>query len=70
MPMETITTLISEFLAETGHTQKALADMSGVPASTICNLLHNKRKDVTARSYFKLQNAMRLLRNTEATPHA
>lgn len=56
--MKTITEELHIFFESTGYPQSALAKASGVPASTICNLLKGKRKNVLGRSQDLLRRAM------------
>ena len=62
--MNTISTEIREFLDQTGFTQRRLSVESGVPASTICNLLKGKRKHLLGPNQDNIRAAMfRLVRN-------
>lgn len=59
--MKTIATEIREFLGATGITQHRLSVESGVPASTICNLLKGKRKHLLGPNQDNIREAMRRL---------
>ena len=62
--MKTIATEIREFLDQTGLPQSRLSAESGVPASTICNLLKGKRKHLLGPNQDNIRAAMfRLVRN-------
>jgi len=65
--MKTIADEINEFIQATGIKQRQLAIASGVPASTICNLLSGKRKNVLGHSQDALRRAMKGL-STVPTP--
>ena len=56
--MKTIATEIREFLAQTGVTQSRLSRESGVPASTICNLLKGKRHNLLGPNQDNIRDAM------------
>lgn len=56
--MKTIATEIREFLAQTGITQRRLSIESGVPASTICNLLKGKRHNLLGPNQDNIRDAM------------
>lgn len=56
--MRTIADEIRDFLASTGHRQAALSVASGVPPSTLSNLLKGRRKGVHGTTQDALRNAM------------
>lgn len=56
--MKTIATEIRNFLELTGFTQRRLSLESGVPASTICNLLKGKRQNLLGPNQDNIRAAM------------
>ena len=64
--MKTITTEIREFLDQTGLPQSRLSAESGVPASTICNLLKGKRQHLLGPNQDNIRAAMSRLSLTVA----
>ena len=56
--MANITSEILDFLNKTGCSQRRLALESGVPASTICNLIKRKRFNLYGSSQDRLRVAM------------
>ena len=56
--MKTIVEELRIFFDSTDYRQAALAKASGVPASTICNLLKGNRKNVLGHSQDSLRRAM------------
>ena len=56
--MTNITSEILDFLSKTGCSQRRLAMESGVPASTICNLIKRKRFNIYGSSQDRLRLAM------------
>ena len=56
--MKNIADEIRHCLEVTGATQRALSLASGVPASTICNLLQGKRRNLFGDNQDKLRAAM------------
>lgn len=61
--MKTIADEVREFTEATGVKQKELALASGVPASTICNLVKGRRKNVFGFTQDALRKAMMELAN-------
>jgi transcriptional regulator with XRE-family HTH domain len=59
--MKTIAEEIRFFLKASGVRQAALAEASGVPASTICNILKGKRKNLIGPNQDAIRNAIRML---------
>lgn len=59
--MKTIADEIHSFLEATGISQATLSATSGVPASTICNLLKGKRKNLLGPNQDAIRNAIREL---------
>jgi antitoxin component HigA of HigAB toxin-antitoxin module len=57
--MKTIAEEIRSFMEATGASQAALSAISGVPASTICNLLKGKRKHLLGPNQDAIRAAMR-----------
>ena len=62
--MKTISDEIKIFLEATGCTQASLSAASGVPASTICNLLKGKRKNLLGPNQDAIRRAMQMLTAT------
>ena len=60
--MKTIADEIQIFLEATGVSQATLSATSGVPASTICNLLKGKRKNLLGPNQDAIRSAMQELR--------
>lgn len=56
--MTDITSEIMDFLDKTGCSQRRLALESGVPASSICNLIKRKRFNLYGSSQDRLRLAM------------
>ena len=59
--MKTISDEIKTFLEATGCTQASLSAASGVPASTICNILKGKRKNLMGPNQDAVRRAMQVL---------
>ena len=59
--MKTISDEIKSFLEATGCTQASLSAASGIPPSTICNLLKGKRKNLLGPNQDAVRLAMRKL---------
>ncbi len=59
--MKTIADEIKSFLEATGASQATLSAASGVPASTICNLLKGKRKNLIGPNQDAIRKAIREL---------
>ena len=59
--MNTIATEIRSFIETTGITQAKLSVESGIPASTICNLLKGKRKNLIGPNQDSIRAAMKRL---------
>lgn len=68
--MKTIAVEIREFLDQTGLTQRRLSVESGIPASTICNLLKGKRRNLLGPNQDNIRAAMSrlLLITAPSTP--
>ena len=64
--MKTIATEIREFLDQTGLPQSRLSAESGVPASTLCNLLKGKRQHLLGPNQDNIRAAMSRLSLTAA----
>ena len=60
--MKTIVDELKEFFDRTGRKQADLAAASGVPASTICNLLKGKRKHLLGPNQDAVRKAMQELK--------
>lgn len=65
--MKTISEEIRLFLEVTGISQAGLSAASGVPASTICNLLKGKRKNLLGPNQDAIRAAMRALRANQSS---
>lgn len=59
--MKTIADEIHSFLESTGVSQATLSATSGVPASTICNLLKGKRKNLLGPNQDAIRRAILVL---------
>ena len=68
--MKTIADEIREFLEVTGTTQTVLSAASGVPCSTLSNLVRGRRKGVHGITQDALRAAMRRLTTTPASTPA
>ncbi len=68
--MKTIAEEIRTFLEATGVSQASLSARSGVPASTICNLLKGKRKHLLGPNQDAIRSAMSALRQANHPPEA
>jgi len=66
--MKTIADEIKTFLEATGISQAMLSATSGVPASTICNLLKGKRKNLLGPNQDAIRSAMSSLRQVKEQP--
>lgn len=53
---------VRDFLIETGLRAVVLSKASGIPQSTISNLVHGQRRNVFGSTQDKLRAAMRMLR--------
>lgn len=67
--MKKIADEIRLFLEATGTSQAALSASSGVPASTICNLLKGKRKNLLGPNQDAIRAAMQRIQ-TQSSSHA
>jgi len=56
--MKTIAEEIHAFMLATGVRQATLAAASGIPASTICNILKGKRKNLLGPNQDAIRKAM------------
>lgn len=68
--MKTIADEIKTFLQATGTSQAALSAASGIPASTICNLLKGKRKNLLGPNQDAIRAAMLAIRTARASPES
>ena len=66
--MKTIADEIKTFLEATGVSQATLSATSGVPASTICNLLNGKRKNLLGPNQDAIRSAMSVLHQAKVPP--
>jgi len=68
--MKTIADEIKTFLEATGVSQATLSATSGVPASTICNLLKGKRKNLLGPNQDAIRNAIHKLSQQQPPPQS
>lgn len=66
--MKTIADEIQSFIEATGISQATLSATSGVPASTICNILKGKRKNLLGPNQDAIRNAIRELSAKQQPP--